>query len=112
MALPREAKVCITSLGDTLDAEVDPKFGRAAYLIFTDLQMHSFEAVKNPNTGQAHGAGVQTAQLVADRGVQMVFTGDCGPNARKVLDAAGIQTMTGSKGAVKDILSHLNREGK
>jgi len=99
-----ETKVCVTALGDSLEAEIDPKFGRAAYLIFTDLQMKDIETLKNPYIEQAHGVGVQTAQLVAGKGVKMVITGDCGPNARKVLDAAGIQIMTGSSGVVKEAL--------
>jgi predicted Fe-Mo cluster-binding NifX family protein len=109
-AFTPEIKVCVTALGDSLESEIDPKFGRAAYLIFTDIQMQNMEAVKNPYLEQAHGVGVQTAQLVAGKGVQAVFTGDCGPNARRVLEAAGIQIMTGSSGVVKQVLQKINHE--
>jgi predicted Fe-Mo cluster-binding NifX family protein len=40
-------KVCITSQGDTLEASVDPRFGRCQYFIFIDTETDSFEAIAN-----------------------------------------------------------------
>ena len=95
-------KICITSDGQGLDAQVNPNFGRTAYFLFVDPETEAAEAVQN-NPG-AHGAGVQAAQLVADRGARVVLTGSIGPNAYQGLSAAAIEVYTGAKGSVKDAL--------
>lgn len=88
-------KIAVTSTGPTLDSQVDPRFGRAAYILIVDSETMEFEAVQNPMIAAAGGAGIATAQLVADRGAQVVLTGNVGPNAFQALSAAGIQVVTG-----------------
>jgi predicted Fe-Mo cluster-binding NifX family protein len=95
-------KICITSDGQGLDAQVNPNFGRAPYFLFVDPETEAAEAVEN-NPG-AHGAGVQAAELVAGKKVSVVLTGNIGPNAYQGLLAAGIEIYTGAQGSVKDAL--------
>jgi len=40
-------KVAVTSQGDTLDSQVDPRFGRAAYILIVDTETLEFEAFDN-----------------------------------------------------------------
>ena len=96
--------IAISAVGSNLDSEVDPRFGRCAYLVIVDPETLEFEAVKNPNVAHASGAGIATAQLVADRGVEMVCTGSLGPKASQTLSAAGIQMVTGVGGSVRDVV--------
>jgi len=91
-------KVCVTATGASLDALVDPRFGRAAYFIFVDSETMGIEAVQNPNVSAMGGAGIQSAQLVAQKGVEVVITGALGPNAASALQAAGIQVILGVQG--------------
>ena len=57
------------------------------------------------------GAGIATAQAIAAKGVEVVLTGNCGPNAYQVLKAAGIKVITGVSGKVQDAL-HDYKGGK
>jgi predicted Fe-Mo cluster-binding NifX family protein len=59
-----------------------------------------------PNTAceSPHGAGIQAAQVVANQNVQAVITGMVGPNAHRVLSAAGIEIITGVSGTVRDAI--------
>ncbi|MBN1272688.1 MAG: hypothetical protein JXB26_10515 [Candidatus Aminicenantes bacterium] len=99
-----EKIICFSALGKELSSEIDPRFGRAAYFLFINIRTGSFEAVKNPFVDAGQGAGTQTAQMVADKGATTVFTGDCGPKAKIVLQAAGIEVKTGFSGKVEEIL--------
>ena len=95
-------RICITSDGQGLEAPVNPSFGRAPYFLFVDSETEAAEAVKN--TPGAHGAGVQAAQIVANKEASAVITGSIGPNAYQGLSAAGIDVYTGAKGKVMDAL--------
>jgi predicted Fe-Mo cluster-binding NifX family protein len=97
-------RIAISATGPTLDAEVDPRFGRCQHFIFVDAETMQFEAIENASGAAAGGAGISAAQMVASKGVQAVLTGNCGPNAYNVLSAAGIQVITGVSGKVKDAI--------
>ena len=104
-------KIAISATGPTLDAEVDPRFGRCQYFIIADPETMEFEAVDNSSAMAAGGAGISAAQAIADKGVQAVLTGNCGPNAYQVLSSAGIQVITGVSGSVRGAIEGY-RAGK
>lgn len=97
-------KIAVTATGPTLDAVVESRFGRCAYFLCIDLGIDALEAIPNPNIGLGEGAGPQSAQLLADNGVSVVLTGNCGPNAFQTFGAAGIQVITGVSGCVRDAI--------
>ena len=97
-------RIAITATGANLEAKVDPRFGRCACLLFVETDDLSFEAVENPNVALGGGAGIQSAQLVAAKGVTHVLTGNCGPNAHQTLSAAGIVIVVGCSGVVRDAI--------
>jgi len=97
-------RVAISATGPTLDAEVEPRFGRCPYFIIVDPDTMQFEALENSSAMQAGGAGISTGQMIASKGVQAVLTGNCGPNAYQVLSAAGIQVITGVSGKIRDAI--------
>ena len=103
-------KICITSEGKDLTADVDPKFGRAPYFLIVDPHSMEFEVIENPNIEAAHGAGIQTAQLIASKNVGAVLTGNCGPNAQRVLQSSGIEVITNVSGKAEDALSKYKSE--
>jgi predicted Fe-Mo cluster-binding NifX family protein len=95
-------KVAISATAPSLDAEVDPRFGRCQYFIIVDPETMEFEAVENSSMMAAGGAGISTAQMIAGKGVQVVLTGNCGPNAYQTLSAAGVQVISGVVGRIRD----------
>lgn len=97
-------KVAISATGPSIDAEVDPRFGRCQYIIVTDPDTMELEATENANIMAGGGAGISTAQTVASMEAQVVLTGNCGPNAYQTLSAAGIQVITGVSGNIKQAI--------
>jgi predicted Fe-Mo cluster-binding NifX family protein len=95
-------KVIVTAAGADLDAEVDPRFGRAPYFLIVETDDMSFEAVENAAAGASGGAGIQAAQTAAGAGAKAVITGNCGPNAHRTLTAAGIAVVVGAAGTVRE----------
>jgi predicted Fe-Mo cluster-binding NifX family protein/NAD-dependent dihydropyrimidine dehydrogenase PreA subunit len=97
-------KIAVTSVGPTLDDRVDARFGRCAYFLVVDSDSMEFEAIENPNIAVGGGAGIQSAQMMADKSVQAVLTGNCGPNAFDVFGGAGIRVIVGVSGIVRDAI--------
>lgn len=105
-------KVAVSASGKDLQAQVDPRFGRAAGFIIADPETLDFELVENTqNIRAAQGAGIQAATLVARHKAEVVLTGHCGPKAFQTLRAAGIQVVTGVSGTVKEVLARF-QEGE
>ena len=102
-------KIAVTAMGRELADQVSARFGRAPYfLIVNSEDITAIEAIENPNVSAGGGAGVQSAQLMADRDVEAVVTGDCGPKAFQVFGAAGINVFTGAAGSVRDAVEAFN----
>jgi predicted Fe-Mo cluster-binding NifX family protein len=102
-------KICLSSQGNTLDSQVDPRFGRCQYFIIVDSETLAFEAIKNQNIDAMGGAGIQSGQLVAGKKVQAVLTGNVGPNAFQTLQAVGIEVITGISGSVKEAIEKYKK---
>ena len=97
-------KVVVTAQGTSLDSEVDPRFGRAKYLLFIDTETDSFQAMANPALNESGGAGIAAAQYLAKENVEALVTGNIGPNAARGLAATGIKVYIGAEGTVADSL--------
>jgi predicted Fe-Mo cluster-binding NifX family protein len=94
-------KICVTSQGETIEAAVDPRFGRCAYFVFVETDTMKCEAFSNTAAASGGGAGIQAGQFVAEKGAQAVLTGSVGPNAFKTLAAAGVAVYPDATGTVK-----------
>jgi len=103
-------KIAVTSTGSNLDAQVDPRFGRAAYILIVDSETFNFEVLDNKeNVNAFKGAGIQAAIMVSGKKTEVLLTGFCGPNAFKVMKAAKIGVANNASGAVRDaVKAYLN----
>jgi predicted Fe-Mo cluster-binding NifX family protein len=102
-------RIAITSTGADLNADLDPRFGRAQYILIVGDDGAIAEAIDNAtNRGAMQGAGIQAGRLLAEKKVDVLLTGNCGPNAFKALEAAGIKVCVGLQGSVKDALKRFN----
>ncbi len=97
-------KIAVSATGDNLKAQLDPRFGRCQYFIFVDTESMEFEALLNESASAMGGAGIQAAQHVANKKVEVVITGNIGPNAFQTLSSAGITIIIGVSGTVKDAI--------
>jgi len=102
--------VAITAKGKLLSDEVDPRFGRAPYILIVDTDTMEYECLDNSeNVNAFKGADIQAATMVADKGAKVLLTGYCGPNAFKTVQAAGMKVVSDVTGtieqAVKTFLS-------
>ena len=103
-------KIAVTSQGKDLDSQVDPRFGRAVYILIVDTVDEKVEVLDNSeNVNAFKGAGIQAAAMVGDSGADVLMTGFCGPNAFKTLAAAGVKVANDVSGTVRDALEAFKK---
>ncbi len=93
-------KIAVSSTSKTLDSAVEARFGRCPYFLIVNPATLEFEAIANENVELMGGVGIQSAQLIAEKGVSVLLTGSVGPNAVKVLEQGGVRVVTGVSGTV------------
>jgi predicted Fe-Mo cluster-binding NifX family protein len=98
-------RIAVTAQDKNLDAEFDSRFGRCKYFIIIDPDTEEYQAEVNQAATAHGGAGIQSAQFLANREVKTVITGHVGPNAARALEAAGIKVFIMESGTVRDAIT-------
>jgi predicted Fe-Mo cluster-binding NifX family protein len=102
-------KICVTAIANSLEAPLDPRFGRCLYFVIVDSETMEFEGYPNLAAGSTGGAGIQVAQTIANEDVKTVITANVGPNAFGVLSALGIEIVTGAFGTVREVIEKFKK---
>jgi predicted Fe-Mo cluster-binding NifX family protein len=71
--------------------QVDPRFGRCGWFAICDTADGSYHFEENNAQQAGGGAGIAAAQQLIDADVEVVLTGNMGPNAYNVIKGAGIR---------------------
>ena len=102
-------KIAVSSTDKNIESNVSDVFGRCPYFIIAEIKdqkIEKTEGIENKSTDQMSGAGISTAQLMAEKNVNAVITGNVGPRAFDVLKQFNIEVYTGS-GAIKKVLQEF-----
>lgn len=97
-------KIAVSSTGPSLNDQIDARFGRCVYFIIVDPATMDFEAIPNQNVSSTSGAGISSAQLMVDKGADVVLTGNLGPKAANVFDASNTKVVTNMSGPVGEVV--------
>lgn len=102
-------KIVVSAVSGSLDAPIDPRFGRCQYFVIVDSETMGVETLPNTSQNAPSGAGIQAAQTITNQGVKLVLTGRVGPNAFQVLSSAGVEVITGVSGTVREAVERFKR---
>ena len=103
-------KVAISCVGQSLEDDLDPRFGRAAFFLVVDTEKMSFSVIDNAARAASGGAGIAAAQSVIDQHVEAVIAGQLGPNALNVLSSADIALYQGISGSAYSNIIAFNQQ--
>ena len=96
--------IAVSANNSNVEGPFEPRFGRAAGFVVFDSETGESHFVDNSaNVQAAGGAGLQTAQLLADHGVGVVISGTFGPKAEQALLAGNIKMVSAENGAIRDL---------
>ncbi|WP_319779845.1 NifB/NifX family molybdenum-iron cluster-binding protein [Maridesulfovibrio sp.] len=109
--------IAVSANNSNLDSPFEPRFGRASGFVVFNSETGENHFVDNGGNSQlSQGAGIQTAQLLADQGVNVAISGTFGPKAEEALRAGSIEMVTVNSGTVRELaenyLSEFCSEGQ
>ena len=103
-------KLAMSASENNLHSIIDLRFGRAKGFIIYDIDDDSFEYIDNvQNLEASQGAGIQSAQNVINKDVDVVITGHCGPKAFKVLSESGVKIFIVEAGKIVEIVEKFKK---
>ena len=91
-------KIVLTAKGTNWESQIDPRFGRAEYLLIFDEESNELSHFDNGAiANEQHGAGPYTAQKVLEQNPDVLITGNTpGNNALQVLKKAKLDIYIGA----------------
>jgi len=102
-------KIAVSSKEKSLSGEVSDVFGRSPYFVIAEIEkgeIKATEIIENKSADQMGGAGISAAQLMAEKNVNAVITGNVGPRALDVLKQFNIAIYYGD-GLLKEVLQEF-----
>ena len=102
-------KLALSSLGKDVNSKLSEVFGRCPYFILVEIEnnkIQKIEALENKSASQQGGAGISSAQMVAQKNASAVIAGTVGPRAADVLKQFNIQVYSGA-GLVKEVIQEF-----
>lgn len=100
-------KIAITSEGNTLNAQIDSRFGRCNYFAFYDTDTKQTEFILNPGKEASGGAGPAAVQFVAKQGVKKIIAGEFGGKTVPLFQSLGIEMISDSGKTIAEVLEQL-----
>lgn len=97
-------KICISSKGKDRESLLDKRFGRCDYFQIYDTETGDFRVLENESKMSNGGAGIAASNLLIDENVDVVITGNLGPNAFGVIEEGGIKPYTSESIAISSVL--------
>ena len=102
-------KIAISATDKNIESNISDVFGRSPYFVIAEIEngeIKKTEIIENEATRQMGGAGISAAQLIAEKDVKAVITGNLGPRALDVLSQFNIEIYYG-EGTIEKVLQEF-----
>jgi len=84
-------KIAISASGKNMDSLLDVRFGRCEYFQIHDSESKEVIVIENKGLTCSGGAGIVAAQQLIDENINIIITGNLGPNAFEIIEKAEIK---------------------
>ena len=101
-------KIAISANGETNESILDVRFGRCEYFQIHDTETKEVQILENLGKCASGGAGIVAANQLIDEKIDVIITGNLGPNAFKIIDASEIKAYKCDSTSIKAALDKYN----
>lgn len=98
-------KFAISSNGRNKNDLMDTRFGRCSYFVIYDSETEKYSAIDNEAATAGGGAGIAAAQAIIDENIQVLITGNLGPNAYKLFNNSNIKVYSCDNKTIEEVIT-------
>jgi len=97
-------KIAISSNGNSNESLLDMRFGRCEYFQIHDTENKEVKVLENKGAISSGGAGIAAANQIMEENVDVIITGNLGPNAFDIIEKAEIKAYKCDSISIKVVL--------
>ena len=101
-------KIAISSAGKTSEDLLDTVFGRCDYFQIHDTESGDIKVIENKGKIASGGAGIAASNQLVDEGVDVIITGNLGPNGFEIIEKAEVQAYKCGNIIINSVLLKYN----
>ena len=102
-------KIALSAKGNNLKSPLDLRFGRCDQFLIYDLETEDLKIIDNKGKESSGGAGIAASQQLIDESVEVVITGNTGPNAYDLLSDSGIKIYKGREASCGELIESYKK---
>ncbi|MCM8710115.1 NifB/NifX family molybdenum-iron cluster-binding protein [Clostridium sp. SYSU_GA19001] len=102
-------KIAISATGKTSENLLDVRFGRCEYFQIHDTESKEIKIIENEGKNSSGGAGIAASNQLIDEKVDVIITGNLGPNAFEIIERAGIKAYKCNNIPISSVIEQYNK---
>jgi predicted Fe-Mo cluster-binding NifX family protein len=102
-------KIVISSTGKTTEDLLNLRFGRCEYFQIHNTESVEIKILENKGQNASGGAGIVATNQLIDEKVDVIITGNLGPNAFELVEKAGIKAYKCGSIIISSVLEKYNK---
>ncbi|MDU1320932.1 MAG: NifB/NifX family molybdenum-iron cluster-binding protein [Clostridium botulinum] len=102
-------KIAISSTGKTMEDLLDMRFGRCEYFQIHDTESKEVKILENEGRNASGGAGIVASNQLVDEKVDVIITGNFGPNAFEIIEKAGVKAYKCESISITSVIEKYNK---
>jgi predicted Fe-Mo cluster-binding NifX family protein len=89
--MEKNMKIAVSATGQNKDSLLDRRFGRCEYFQIYNTDTSEYSTISNHGAASGGGAGIAAASQIIDEKIDVIITGNLGPNAFELIEKASIK---------------------
>ncbi|ENJ9653075.1 NifB/NifX family molybdenum-iron cluster-binding protein [Clostridium botulinum] len=102
-------KIAISSTGKTMENLLDIRFGRCEYFQIHDTESKEVKMLENEGQNASGGAGIVASNQLVDEKIDVIITGNFGPNAFEIIEKAGVKAYKCESISITSVIEKYNK---
>ena len=102
-------KIAISSTGKNMENLLDMRFGRCEYFQIHDTESKEVKILENKGQNASGGAGIVASNQLVDEKIDVIITGNFGPNAFEIIEKAGVKAYKCESISITSVIEKYNK---
>ncbi|CAM3067294.1 MULTISPECIES: NifB/NifX family molybdenum-iron cluster-binding protein [Clostridium] len=102
-------KIAISSTGKNMENLLDMRFGRCEYFQIHDTESKEVKILENEGQNASGGAGIVASNQLVDEKIDVIITGNFGPNAFEIIEKAGVKAYKCESISITSVIEKYNK---